>query len=245
MHARLKPVDHRFSYKMAALLIDIDKLEEVGKACSLFSVGRFNLLSFYPKDHGSRDGSNLRIQVEKLLEEAGLPSPVRIRLLCYPRVLGYTFNPLSVYFCEDEFGDCVALIYEVKNTFGEQHTYVQPVSPGQKTAAGIRQTARKCFYVSPFLDMEMEYRFRIKPPEDTIALRILESDGDGPILAATFFGRKLPLNSRAIVQTVLQTFGIAWKVIAGIHWEALRLWLKGLKVRPRRPHEKTHSLPGQ
>lgn len=243
MHARLKPVAHRFSYRMAATLIDIDRLPEAANQSPLFSVDRFNLVSFHQADFGKRDCRPLRHHIEELLREAGLSAPAKIRLLCYPRVFGYTFNPLSVYYCTDATGALSALIYEVKNTFGEQHTYVQPVKDTDITPAGIRQEADKLFYVSPFLDMTMRYHFRLKEPGPEVSVRILETDPAGPILAATFFGHRRSLDTRNLFLALLQTCGIAWKVTAGIHFEALKLWLKGLKPRLRRPHGMTHSFP--
>ncbi len=243
MHARLKPVLHRFSYSMATILIDLDRLKEAAQASRFFSVNRPNVASFHEKDFGLRDGTSLRSHIDGLMAEAGLEPAAKIRLLCYPRVLGYGFNPISVYFCDAKNGNLICMIYEVKNTFGESHTYVEPIVPGQSSPAGIRQQARKTFYVSPFLDMEMEYRFRVKPPSDTVALRILETDGNGPILAASFFGSKVQFSTSNLLKVVVSYLGLSWKVIAGIHFEALSLWLKGLKIRPRLAHNLSHSLP--
>lgn len=245
MHARLSPVAHRFTYAMDSILIDIDRLEEAGRSSPFFSVNRFNLLSFHEKDHGPRDGSSLRAHADALLAEAGLPSPARIRLLCYPRFLGYGFNPLSVYFCEDETGSNIALLYEVRNTFGEMHTYVEPVRTGQASPAGIRQQAAKRFHVSPFLSMDMQYRFRIRPPGDEVAVRILETSRGEPVLAATFHGERVHASTRAFALSLLQTAGLTWKVMVGIHYEALRLWLKGLPIHRKTPQVSQVSLSGE
>lgn len=243
MHARMKPVSHRFNYSMASILIDIDRLAEANQLSAIFSVNKSNLVSFFEKDFGPRDGSPLRPHVDALMLEAGLPPSARIRLLCYPRVLGYGFNPISVYFCGDLNGALECMIYEVKNTFGEAHTYIEPVCSGQVSPAGLRQEARKQFYVSPFLDMGMTYLFRVKPPSDTVALRILEVDANGPILAASFFGKISKFSTGSLAKIIIAYFGMTWKVIGGIHYEALRLWLKGMKIRPRLAHKLSHSLP--
>ncbi len=244
MHARMKPVQHRFSYSMSSILIDIDRLDEADRCSLLFSVNRANLISFNEKDFGARDGTSLRAHVNSLLTEAGMEAPHRVNLLCYPKVLGNGFNPLAVYFCYNRQNDICALIYEVRNTFGETHTYVEPIRPGQVSKAGIRQSAAKLFYVSPFLDMEMNYHFRIKEPGDNVAVRILETDPEGPILSATFFGERRLASGGSLFKTLLQTAGLTWKVVAGIHYEALRLWIKGLRIRPRNPHQISHSYPG-
>lgn len=232
MHARLRPVGHRFTYSVASILIDLDRLHEADRASALFAVNRAALVSFHERDHGPRDGTSLRRHCDRLLAEAGVERPSRILLLCYPRVAGYGFNPLSVYFCQDDRGATIAMIYEVRNTYGEIHAYVHPVLEGQASPAGIRQEQAKRFYVSPFLDPGLTYRFRIRPPEAEVALRILESDAVGPVLAATFHGSRVAAGNRAFLLAVLQTLGIPWKVMVAIHFEALRLWLKGLKIRP-------------
>ncbi len=114
----------------------------------------------------------------------------RCLLLCYPRLLGYTFNPLSVYFCYRADGRLALMIYEVRNTFGDIHAYVLPVRPGELSPAGLRQEQDKLFYVSPFVEMAMRYHFRLTPPGEQVKLRILETDREGPLLAATFSGRR-------------------------------------------------------
>ena len=242
MHARMKPRSHRFAYEVAALLIDLDRLDEAGRASPLFSVGRRGPVSFRPSDHGAGDG-NLRGHVDSLLARAGLQEPAaRVLLLCYPRWLGYVFNPLSVYYAYGSDGDLVGVIYEVRNTFGERHTYVARVEDGELSEAGLRQERDKLFYVSPFLGQAMRYRFRLKPPGATVAVRILETDAQGPILAASFFGRREELTSRNLLRALLRMPLMTVKVMAAIHWEAARLWLKGIKFHARPPAPVPFSL---
>ena len=147
MHHRRRPVDHRFAYRVFSLYLDLDELPLLGEHLRLLSVERPNLLSFHNRDHGARDGSPLRPWVAAQLAGAGIRlARPRIMLLCFPRLLGYVFNPLSVYFChEDE--RLAAIVYEVKNTFGGQHAYVVPVRP--EVPGPVAHEVQKAFYVSP------------------------------------------------------------------------------------------------
>ena len=238
MHARLKPVGrhagHRFSYRVMSLLIDLDRLDEAGRQSPLFGVNRAALYSFHEKDHGARDGSSLRAYAQGRAAEHGIDlTGGRVLLLCYPRLFGYTFNPLSVYFCHGADGHLALIIYEVRNTFGDIHAYVLPVRPNEVSPAGVRQVQDKLFYVSPFVEMAMRYHFRILPPGEQVKLRILETDRDGPRLAATFCGRRRPLSTAVLARAFLALPLFTVKIIAAIHWQALRLWLKGARLIPR------------
>ncbi|MTH96683.1 DUF1365 domain-containing protein [Roseibium sp. RKSG952] len=233
MHQRMKPKPHRFTYDVFNLLIDIDRLVDAERMSALFSVGRFNLLSFNPKDHGTRDGSDLRLHINALLREEGVAKPDRVLLLCYPRVLGYVFNPISVYYAYDAQDCLTAVVYEVRNTFGGLHSYVAPVRDGQLTEAGLRQDQGKMFYVSPFIDMNQHYHFRLLPPGRSARVRILETDPDGPLLSASFTGNRKALTTRNILTLCLRIPFLTLKVIGAIHWEALKLWRKRLKFHSR------------
>lgn len=236
MHARLKPRAHRFSYRVMSLLIDLDRLEEADGQSPLFGVNRAALYSFHEANHGERDGSSLRAYAHRRAAEQGIDlAGGRVLLLCYPCLLGYTFNPLSVYFCHKACGTLALIICEVRNNFGEMHSYVLPVRSGERSAAGIRQTQDKLFLGSPFVEMAMRYHFRISPPGDEVRLRILETDRDGPLLAATFSGRRARLTTSALLWSFVALPLVTLKIIAAIHWEALRLWLKGVRLVPR-PH---------
>ena len=234
MHARLKPIGHRFSYRVMSLLIDLDRLDEADTASPLFGVNRAALYSFAEADHGKRDGSSLRGYAQACAAARGIDlAGGRVLLLCYPRLLGYAFNPLSVYFCYRADGALALIIYEVCNTFGEIHPYVLPVRADEVSEAGIRQRQDKLFYVSPFMAMAMRYHFRVCPPGAQVKLRILETDGSGPLLAATFNGRRRALTTAALLRSVVALPLVSFKILAAIHWEALRLWLKGVRLTPR------------
>jgi DUF1365 family protein len=234
MHARLKPVGHRFSYRVMSLLIDLDHLIEADRQSPLFGVNRAALYSFNEADHGKRDGSSLRAYAALRAAEHNIDlEGGRVWLMCYPRLMGYTFNPLSVYFCYRADGRLALIVYEVRNTFGDIHPYVLPVRPGEISAAGVRQQQDKLFYVSPFIEMAMRYHFRVLPPGNTFKLRILETDREGPLLAATFRGRRRALTTAALLRSFFSLPLVTFKIVAAIHWEALRIWLKGARLVPR------------
>jgi len=234
MHARLKPVGHRFSYRVMNLLIDLDQLDAADKLCRLFGVNRAALYSFHEADHGDRDGSSLRIYAQRRAAAHGVDlAGGRVLLLCYPRLLGYAFNPLSVYFGYRADGELVLTIYEVRNTFGDIHAYVLPVKPGQVSDAGLRQVQDKLLYVSPFIEMAMRYHFRVSLPGHSVKLRVLETDRSGPLLAAAFHGRRRNMTTARLVQSFFSLPLVTLKIVAAIHWEALRLWVKGVRLVPR------------
>jgi DUF1365 family protein len=234
MHARLKPIGHRFSYRVMSLLIDLDRLADADRQSPLFGVNRAALYSFHEADHGKRDGASLRAYAQRCAAEHGIDlTGGRVLLLCYPRLLGYAFNPLSVYFCYRASGELALLIYEVRNTFGDIHPYVLPVRPHEISEAGVRQRQDKLFYVSPFIEMAKRYHFRVLPPDERVKLRILETDSEGPLLAATFTGRRRALNTRELLRAFFALPLVTIKITAAIHWEALRLWLKGARLVPR------------
>jgi uncharacterized protein len=231
MHARLKPMGHRFSYRVMSLLIDLDRLDAADRQSALFGVNRAALYSFNEADHGARDGSSLRHYAQQRAAEHGVDlTGGRVLLLCYPRLLGFTFNPLSVYFCHRAGGELALVIYEVRNTFGDIHAYAVPVQPGELSDAGLRQEQEKLFYVSPFIEMAMRYRFRVSPPQACVKLRILETDREGPLLAATFTGTRRGLTNAALLRSFFALPLVTFKIVAAIHWEALRLWLKGARL---------------
>ncbi|WP_127523577.1 DUF1365 domain-containing protein [Mesorhizobium sp. Z1-4] len=254
MHQRLKPFGHRFNYKVFSMLVDIDRLEEVDRLSPLMSVNKPNLVSLRESDQTERDGETLRGFADRLLRQAGIAETAqRILLLSYPRLFGYAFNPISVYFVYGGGEKPIALIYAVRNTFGERHSYVAQVEPGDMSEAGIRQTRAKLFHVSPFIGMDARYHFRILPPGKTVRLRIHETEAGEALLAATFSGKARPVSTAALAANLLRIPFMTWKIMAGIHWEALKLWLKGARFHksPPPPHPVSfsdagrHTAPGE
>ena len=233
MHRRLGAVRHRFTYRVFSILVDLDRLEALGRRLTLFSYNRGNVFSFQDRDHGARYGTPLRPWVERHLAAAGLDQVLggRIRLLCFPRLWGYVFNPLSVFFCEAPDGRLAAILYEVSNTFGERHCYLEPVRP---SAGGvIEQACAKRFYVSPFIELEGDYRFRVQPPDERLMIAIRQRARDGQTLHAILSGRAAPFDDRTLLRALLAYPLMTFKIMAAIHWEALKLWRKGAKFQTR------------
>lgn len=231
-HRRLVPRPHALRYRCLWLLIDLAEIDALAARLRLFSHGRFNLFSFHQSDHGAGTDEPLRAQVDRHLAEAGIDlAGGAVRLLCMPRVLGYVFNPLSLYFCHRNDGTLAAIIHEVTNTFGQRHAYLIPVE--RDDGGAVRQTCEKCFYVSPFMDMDLRYEFRIVPPDRTVSVAIRTLGCETPQLVAALSGTRRELGDRALLSAFLGRPLVTAKVIAAIHWEALKLWRKGIALRPR------------
>ena len=231
-HRRFKPIKHYFSYKTFSILFDLDELERLQKKISLFSFNKFNLFSFYNKDHGARDGSNLIDWVKKILKKNNLDFNIsQVKLLCFPRIFGYVFNPLSVFYCYEE-KNLISILYEVKNTFDEQHTYIFSIKPNTKI---IIQKCDKKFYVSPFIEMETEYNFRLTEPNEHLRVYIKQTDKKkDKILIACQTGKKQIMNTRQLVINFFTHPVMTFKIILGIHFEALKLWKKGAIFQKRK-----------
>ena len=243
MHRRSRPKAYEFVYRVFNIVVDIDKLRDDALRRRLFSYNRFNLFSFYDRDHGARDGSALRPWVEKHLGDAGLShAAAHIRLLCMPRVLGYVFDPISIYYCSDREGNLAAVLYEVKNTFGDQHGYLFPVERGQ--TAPQDHVADKIFHVSPLIAMNARYRIRTATPDDRLAVLIRESDEEGEFLVATLTGERRDMTDAALLSRFFCIPFLTLKIMIAIHFEAIRLMLRGVKYTTRpEPPAKEVSLP--
>ena len=232
VHTRLSPRRHRLKYRVFWALLNLDELPAIGQRLWLFSHNRNNVFSFYDTDHGAGRAEPLRAYVERQLMDAGIdPAGGSIRLLCMPRILGYAFNPISIYFCHGRDGDLQALLYEVNNTFGDRHSYLIPVSHGH--AEVIEQSCGKALHVSPFMEMDLSYRFRVVMPTDRISVAITATNTNGIVLAAALTGYRRDLADNELAKLFISHPLLTVKVIAAIHWQALRLVLKGIPLRSR------------
>ena len=227
IHKRFKPKEHFFKYSVFSLLIDLSELNQLDKEIKFFSFNKFNLISFYEKDHGSRNGSSLVAWVKKNLEANNIHfKDVKIKLLCYPRIFGYVFNPLSVFFIYNSNEKLISILYEVKNTFGEQHTYIFKVDDDLKL---FQHNCSKKFHVSPFIEMDCNYFFRILKPEDKMSVIIDQYQANEKILYASQDGKRVDFNSKELLKSYLKHPLMTFKIISAIHFEAFKLWTKGIK----------------
>ena len=224
MHRRLRPKVHAFRYRVFSLLLDLDEGPRLG--LKLFGWNRPAVFSFHDKDHG--DGRDLRAWLDDLLARQGIIADGAKQVLCYPRILGFVFNPLSVWFCHAKDGALKAVIYEVHNTYDERHAYVLPVTDSDL----VRHGCAKAFYVSPFLSPDCRYQFRVTPPGDRVAIAIQEDEVGAPILHASFAGAHRALSDGALMKMLFAYPLMTLKVVVEIHFEAVRLMLKGVKRHP-------------
>lgn len=232
VHKRLVPTQHAFTYKLFSLSLDVDEIDHLDRSLRLFSRNRWNLLSFHDRDHGDRDGTPVGAQVRDILRGAGLEHACeRITLLCCPRLLGFVFNPLSVYFCYRRDGGLGVVVYEVSNTFRERKSYVIPVL--HDDGALIAQGCAKEMYVSPFTSTHGCYEFHVLRPGERVVVGVDFRSVDGPVLKTHFRGERRILSDWTIAGLVARHPLMTLKVVAGIHFEALRLWLKGVPLVER------------
>jgi uncharacterized protein len=231
MHARLRPKSHRFKYKSFMILLDLDRLDEAAARSPLFRTNARGAMSFHESDHlPAEPGASLAERARSAFSRNGIRvDGCRIQILCLPRVLGYAFNPISIFYATDGDGRLRGVIYEVRNTFGERHVYA---APGSGVHDAARHTVAKRFHVSPFLPMNLAYRFSVSAPGERLQLRIMEGDAEGPILSAGFSGKHLEFANLSIFRVFFGLPMMTVKVIVGIHYEALRLYFKGLPVHP-------------
>jgi DUF1365 family protein len=238
-HSRLRPARNSFNYGVFFLRLPLRSMEGCAMPTALLSRNHFNLLSFHDRDHG--DGLRTPLQwIDDILMQEGIDdADGEMWLQTFPRVLGYVFNPVSFWFCHRRDGALRAVLCEVGNTFGERHCYL--LDRHAPIADGEILTARKVFHVSPFCQVEGSYRFQFKRNRsrsgETTLARIDYHDDTGPLLLTSITGSARALNDGAIAHALLRFPLMTFMVIARIHWQALKLWLKHV------PFYRKPSLP--
>jgi uncharacterized protein len=229
VHRRMAPVHHELRYKVYNLFIDVNEIEAVAKRLKFFSYNRFNFFALSDIKFGAGNGTGIKDHAWSLVKQSQNENNIkRIFMFCYPSVLGRIFNPLTTYYCFDATDQLQLMIYEVSNTFGERHSYVVPLG------ADNSQSVEKRFYVSPFNKVEGHYDFTIAAPHEELKLGIRLTDSNGPCLNAWFSGTRVELTDRALMKSFISLPLLPLKILGGIHWEALKLWLKGMRLQ-RRP----------
>lgn len=248
-HRRRGEVDHELTSRVVMGLFDLDELAALDASVRGFGVDRAAPVAFRSSDHGHGDGSDLRSWLGGLATSAGIhdvSGPARV--LCMPRVLGYAFDPISVWFCHDRHGRLSAVVHEVRNTFGGRHAYVVPeplvgavggpATPGGEDAGRVlHHRADKAFHVSPFFDVDGDYEFRLRVPAGRVAVGITHHAGDGHVLTASFVGRRAPFTTAELWRQMLRHPVLPQRAVAQIHLEAVKLWRKGARYRPVPPHD--------
>jgi DUF1365 family protein len=233
-HTRLRPARNAFAYATYFLLLPMRALRD-GQHGAL-AVNRAGALSFHDADHGdgrSAQAGGALAWLEELLAQEGIADATgEIWLHCYPRVLGYTFKPVSFWYCHREEGSLRAIVVEVNNTFGERHCYLLDAPRW-----GHELRADKVFHVSPFCSLEGGYRFRFMMGDGgqrTVA-RIDYDDADGPLIQTSVSGELQPLTAQAARRALWRHPAMTFGVIARIHWQALKLWLKRVRFFHKPP----------
>ena len=229
-HRRLQPMGHQLRYRTYSLLVDIDDLDGLAARVPILSHNRWNLFSIYDRDFGSRDGTPLRAWIDQQLRTAGIDlGGGKVMLLAFPRILGYTFNPLSIWFCHDRSGELRAVVYEIHNTFGHSLSHLIPID--ESSNRPYRHSFSKVLHVSPFFDQDGRYLFTLRPPTDRFSVSIDYEVSGAKMLTATMSTTRRDLSSRNLLKAFWSHPLLTLKVTVGIHWHALRLLLKGARYR--------------
>jgi len=231
-HRRLWPRQHEFLYRIFMFAFDLDEIADRAPGSWLLGINRAGLYSLRDSDHFDAGAGSLRGRAEAFLKSHGVEeAPARIVLVTNARFLGYTFNPISVWFCEALDGSPLGAIAEVGNTFGELKPYFVP--PG---AHGFHLRTPKHFYVSPFSDLEWEFDFRFEGPGERLGLWIDVYREGRKALVSSLTGRRRPLRTSTLLRQTARFPFVTLKVIVLIHWQAFRLWLKGIPFHRKQEH---------
>lgn len=225
MHHRLTPKEHRFNYRVFYLWLDLDALDRLDDRLHFFSRNRFNLFAFYDADHLDMGAGNLKANILQWLgeQQADTRKIASIKLLTFPRVFGYIFNPVCFYYCFDARGEPLYAIAQVTNTFHEQKLFLLSE---RENEGRFRLVTPKHFYVSPFSDLNLLFDFKLRVPEETLDIHVDDREGDKPVLLSALTGERKPLTDARLLWFVVKYPLLTLRVIFLIHWHALLLWLK-------------------
>ena len=235
-HFRFKPKIHKFKYNVFKIFINLENIEKTAKSLMFFSLNKFNLFSFHYKDYLGKTKNNPYFKAKELFIKHNLFfRKDKIYILCYPRMLGYVFNPITTYFCITKENKIRSVLYEVHNTFGDKHYYLTKYSPNKK------DKTKKEFHVSPFFDTNGEYEFNSfindKYTKIEINYYTIKKNKKSNLLNAIFYGKEKTFNDTNLLIYFLKFPFMTFKVIYAIHLNAIKLWIKGIKFfsRPNPP----------
>lgn len=246
-HMRTAPTQNKFQYKIFNFYIDLEEIDQLSHKSFLFSRNRWNLFSFYDKDHLQFGKDFVYENIKSFLEVSGVKEPIgKIYLLTNLRVLGYVFNPVSFYFCFDTTGNPLTAIAEVGNTFGEIKPYIGLFQKGNGTIANpdvyIRE--QKNFYVSPFIPLDSEFEFRLNFPNEKLQIGVDSYENGKRILITSFIGKKIRFQTKYLLKLFIQFPFITVKIITLIHWQAFKLWIKKIPyIQKHQNLEKQTGVP--
>lgn len=224
MHQRLRPLLHRFIYPIFFVRLNLAETDCLSG--SIFGINRFRLMSLYFKDYGPRDGSDLLVWIRQILTTNSIRADGDIFLQTMPRICGYAFNPISIWYCHNRQGQLAAVLTEVNNTFGEHHLYLLQEENGEEIRKHSALTSQKMMHVSPFCEVKGSYEFRFDERVNSCLVKIDYKDEEETLINTAIRGKKIAFNNANLIKVLLRqpflTIGVMWR----IHWQALLLWRK-------------------
>ena len=239
IHKRFIPFSHTLKYNVPSFFLNLDEIYNLNSKNKFFSLNSFNVFSFYESDHGYRDKRSIKLFVEESLKKYSIPyNNLSVMILCFPRIFGYVFDPLSIIYCYDS-DKLISILYEVKNTTNEQHTYIFKCDANSKNFK-LQHECSKQFYVSPFIEMEAHYKFFNKMFDGQINISIdLFDKNNNKILTASQYGKFIDLNSKNMIKFISYNPLLGFKVMIGILYEAFKIVIKGGKfyARKKKPND--------
>ena len=230
-HRRFSPREHQFTYPVFMAFLDIDRLPELLRVSPFSSYNKWNWIAYDERDHFGEPQKPLRVRLREDAERNGVQLPDgKIFLLTHLRYLGYVFNPVSFFYCYNQAGELAMILSEVNSTFGESHNYWLTPESQRPNAAAMRYVTPKQMHVSPFHPMELEYVWIFTPPGEQLVAHMNTLAQGQPNFDATLQLEGRPWNARELLKILASYPVMTLRVTAAIHWQALKLWLKGIPV---------------